>query len=84
MRAIGLALLQPRIPRLDIRQGRPVDFELEIAIELRAGRSVAHGQCIARNKSVLAQVSIQKLKQDGAAGNALAYQVPVPLVFRRR
>src|ERR1700733_2433947 len=82
MGAIGFALLQPLVPRLDIRNGRPVDLQLEIAIELCAGRDVAIGERLTGDEGPVGEVPVEDLEENGAPRDAAAYQVPVSLFFR--
>src|SRR5271155_5355590 len=83
MGAIGFAFLKPRIPGFHIGKVRPVDLEIEIAIELRARRNVAESQCISRDECTAAEMAVEQAEQDGRARYALADQRPIPLLFRR-
>src|ERR1700722_16214029 len=83
MGAISFAVFKPRIPRLHIRQRRPVDLKLEITVKLRACRDIAEGKRVASDEGTALEMLVEQTKQDGTAGNALADQRPVPLRLRR-
>src|SRR3974390_2067700 len=83
MLAIGLARLQPFIPRLHIRQRGPIDIQLEITVELRASRDIAKRKGISGDESAPFEIFVEHAEKDGTAGDTLPDQRPVALRFGR-
>src|SRR5262245_35097867 len=81
--AIGGALLQPRIPRLHMRDCRPLDLELEIAIERSAGRDIRQAERVAAQKWPVRKEAVQQLEMPRAARDLVADGGQVPLRLGR-
>lgn len=50
---------QPLIPGLDIRQGRAVDLDVEIAVGHTPQRNIRHGKAVAADIGLIRKVLIQ-------------------------
>lgn len=82
MRAERLALSQRTIPALDLGQLRPLDIQLEMAVQRRPGRDVGERHRIAKQEGFAFEQPVQFSEMVRAARQRGLDRRPVPPFLR--